>query len=128
MNIYQMLAQAERQAGGEPGYAWRIDRDHLYEGSPKFWDEIGVGSAVGVIGPSDARLLPDEDVDTAWYPYRHQFRMYDDDGELYYTGTLFWEGSPEPEEHQLYGPLGDYGGGSGCVSIKYRGKPEWDCS
>lgn len=125
MNIYQMMAQSERQRLGMPGYAWRIDKDHLFGPGGEYAADDA--SAVGIIGPSDAVTTDDDQVDESVYPYRHQFRMYDDDGELYYTGTLYWEGNAEPEEHQVYGPLGDYGGGSGCVLVKYHGKPEWDC-
>ncbi|MBZ4631375.1 hypothetical protein BB737_07740 [Mycobacterium avium subsp. hominissuis] len=104
-------------------YAWRIDRDHLGSGA----DEWGIGmeSCVGVVGPRDARL--DGDGKPNGYPHRHEFRMYDDDGELYVTGTLFWDGDAEPDESVLFGPLRDYGaGGLGCTRIAFPGRPEWE--
>lgn len=99
-------------------YAWVIDTDHL----------DGTDGDAGVIGPRDARG-DDKSELSANYAHRHQFRMYDDDGELYYTGTLFWDGDADnPEEHQVYGPLGDYGmPGAGCVVVKYTGQPGWEC-
>ncbi|BBY54132.1 hypothetical protein H7J07_05845 [Mycobacterium koreense] len=74
-------------------------------------------SQEGIIGPRGARGTTKDELDSA-YPNRHQFRLYDDDGELYYTGTLFWVGGDAPAEHQAYGPLGDFGmPGSGCTML-----------
>ena len=54
--------------------------------------------------------------------------MYDDDGILYVTGTLFWDGESEPEEEFVYAPLRDYGmPGLGCVLVRYTGRSAWDC-
>ncbi|AOT25009.1 hypothetical protein PBI_KALPINE_90 [Mycobacterium phage Kalpine] len=106
-------------------YAWIIDKDHLYEPGGICGDEAGV------IGPHDANLSEGSDDPKAEltrnYQRHNQFRMYDDDGELYYTGTLFWNGD-EPEEEFVYGPLGDFGmPNAGCTDIRYTGHREWDC-
>ena len=98
-------------------YAWRIDQDHL---APE------PTNAVGVAGPRDARL--DTHGNPTGYAHCHQFRMYDDDGILYVTGTLFWDGESAPEEEFSYAPLRDYGmPGLGCVLVRYTGRPDWDC-
>ena len=111
-------------------YAWIIDRDHLAD---DFGDEKGV------IGPRGANVGPDYGTFeenkaelSRNYQHHHQFRMYDDDGELYYTGTLYWNGYanyPENEEIDFaYSPLDDFGmPNAGAVLIKYTGKPQWDC-
>lgn len=114
-------------------YAWIIDKDHLYTGQDYLTDETGT------VGPYNANVATGHDYEredyagnkaelTANYQHRHQFRMYDDDQELYYTGTLFWNGEPFPDEEAAYGPLADYGTpNAGAVFIAYTDKPEWDC-
>lgn len=102
-------------------YAWYIDTDHLFNPS---WD--GVVNEAGTVGPRDAPGGNKRGLE-AHYAHRHQFRMYDDDGELYYTGTLFWNGDPEPDEEYLYGPLADFGApNAGAVVIRYTGRPGWE--
>ena len=101
-------------------YAWIIDTDHLAD--------AGDSGESGVIGPRDA--AGDSKSELARnYAHRHQFRMYDDDRELYYTGTLFWNGdADDPDEEAVYGPLGDFGmPNAGCVLIAYTDRPNWDC-
>lgn len=101
-------------------YAWIIDKDYLMDSGSE-WSEAGL------IGPSDAQGYSKQELLSA-YDHHHQFRMYDDDDELYYTGTLFWNGDSEPSEQYLYGPLGDFGmPNAGATSIDYTGKPEWNC-
>lgn len=121
-------------------YAWMITKDYLAEPT----DEIsGFKSEVGLIGPSDASDLQMNKL-KAGLGYR--FRMYDDDGELYYEGRIVFApeleagevshrmvamtpGEPEisiccaglPEE--AFGPLDDFGkGNAGCTTIKYFDK------
>lgn len=93
-------------------YAWLITRDHLVERYG------GEHSDVGTAGPSNA---PDELLDKLRAGKRPAgslvFRMYDDDGELYYDGVI--AGDFEGLE-----PLDDYGtGGAGCTAIRYPGRP-----
>ena len=104
-------------------YAWIIDKDHLEDGAGDRgvsgpWN-ANVGGEVSEYAADKAQL-------TANYENHFQFRMYDDDGELYYTGTMFCDG--EPDEEACYGPLGDFGmPNAGAVLIKYTRHPEMDC-
>ena len=103
-------------------YAWRIDKDNLFNPA---WD--GVVNEAGTVGPHDAPST-NRQVLAIHYPHHHQFRMYDDDGILYYTGTLYWSGDAEPDETYLYAPLADYGApNAGAVVIKYTDRPQWEC-
>lgn len=108
-------------------YAWYIDRDHLFNPS---WE--GVINEAGTVGPHNAAGGNNQrgnkrDLESH-YAHHHQFRMFDDDGELYYTGTLFWQDGDEPDEFYLVAPLADFGTpNAGAVLIKYTGKPGWDC-
>lgn len=98
-------------------YAWIIDKDHIAD--PKVTPP-SYQNAVGLEGPSHAptdllRQLetnPDKGM---------RFRMYDDDGELYYEGRIIVDQPPGwdlQEEH--FGPLWDFGtGNAGCTSIWY---------
>lgn len=101
-------------------YAWIIDKDHLAD--------AGDSGEAGVAGPRGANGETKEALSRN-YSHHHQFRMYDDDGELYYTGTMFWNGAANaPDEEACYGPLGDFGmPNAGCVVVKYTDKPQWDC-
>ena len=116
-------------------YAWIIDRDHLYETFKAEDGETVFPSAVGVVGPGNAKFgTSTEDHEAKHtelgtrYQHRNAFKMYDDDGELYYSGYLYWDGEiDDPDEHQIAGPLDDYGmPGSGCTRITYHRKPEWE--
>jgi hypothetical protein len=116
-------------------YAWIIDVDHLNGPGGEFYNPDKPESIAGISGPSDARasaeaLRSPETAKAALarnYVSSNEFHMYDDDGILYVTGTLFWDGGA-PDEHQVYGPLGDYGMPAlGCVTVRYTGHPEYDC-
>lgn len=101
-------------------YAWIITKDHLGDDDR------------GTVGPHDANISEDATTFSQMsaelsrnYPLRNQFRMYDDDGILYYTGMLYYH---EDDEESCYGPLGDFGmPNAGAVLIKYTGHPEMDC-
>lgn len=104
-------------------YAWIITKDYL-DGSDD--------GDTGLTGPSDAT---DEELTLA-RTQGFRFRMYDDDGELYYAGRCWVmddtaDDAPAPstrypdcignltEDH--FGPLNDYGmPGAGCTQIRYR--------
>lgn len=93
-------------------YAWIITRDYLAEQSAS--DD----NRAGVIGPSAAT---DEQVAALKVDGKPEsstaFRMYDDDGELYYSG--YYLGDPTSED--AFGPLDDFGApDSGCTEIRYR--------
>lgn len=115
MNYYHMLQVMAARDGSN--YAWKITKDHLAESD----DE----SSVGVSGPGDA---PDELLAALDVPgNRYIFRMYDDDGILYYTGYGTATADTLGDEDFCYGPLSDYGAASGCVDIRWQGHKEWDC-
>lgn len=85
----------------------------------------------GVVGPRGANGQTKAELEGN-YPHRHVFKMYDDDGILYVTGTLYWVGSPDNPGSEVdeftYGPLRDYGDPAlGCVRVAYPGRQHWDC-
>lgn len=48
------------------------------------------------------------------------FRMYDDDGILYYAGKIWGD-------FEGFEPLDDFGEGyAGCTEIKYKVKNQWE--
>lgn len=82
-------------------YGWIITRDHLENES------------VTVMGP---RNIPKEAVAMLKAGKGRPFKLYDDDGELYYSGRYVG-----PDDESLLGPLDDYGApNAGCTVIKYR--------
>ena len=80
-------------------YFWNIDKDHI-EGTA---DELSYGS-----------------IDTDTTAPGEQFRMFDDDGELYYSGSIWGD-------YDGFEPLDDFGMPSaGCTGIQYKNdKGEW---
>lgn len=93
-------------------YAWIIDRDHLADPHDDDWP----GDA-GTCGPRDApaayleALRADHEAGAA-------FRMYDDDGELYYSGRRL---PVYGDEEADFGPLEDFGApNAGATEIHYR--------
>lgn len=112
-------------------YGWVITRDYFAEGEP------GFASAVGTAGPRNITDEQENALETARknsggkMPGRgnlpdgmHWFRMYDDDGELYFEGILL--GNDESEE-EGFAPLDDYGTpDSGCTEIRYYTNGKWE--
>ena len=81
-------------------YRWIITKDNIAE--------HGIHDDTGVQGPRHA----DPTLDTN----PKDFQMYDDDGELYYEGTIFGD-------YEGFEPLDDFGTpNAGCVGIKYDGE------
>ncbi len=84
---------------------WTITKDHIDD-----------GRSVGTVGPRSATLSAAEIIKQGCH-----FRMYDDDGNLYYGGYSLCDSD--------FGPLWDFGmPNAGCTGIKYRnasGKYEW---
>lgn len=80
-------------------YLWTIDKDHI-DGTE---DGLSYGSG------DFATTTPGE-----------QFRMFDDDGELYYSGTIWGD-------YDGFEPLDDFGmPNAGCTGIQYKNdKGEW---
>lgn len=118
-------------------YGWLITKDHLAEceghtstdgpiGNVAHCDGTCTKGDAGIHGPSDieagllARLKAGEG-DT--------FRLYDDDGELYYTGRLVVDGAYTTYEDQeaCFAPLDDWGmAWAGCTSVRWPGHPDRD--
>lgn len=97
-------------------YAWVITEDHLFDG-----DTIDRNEA-GTSGPSDApadllaRLAAGEG---------REFRIHDDDGELYYAGRIITRDEPGCQED--FGPLDDWGTpNAGATEIRYRANGKWE--
>ena len=76
-------------------------------------DKIDNGERVGTVGPKGADLSHQAIKN---HPERKAFKMYDDDGNHYYSG--FYVG---PDDESLFAPLDDFGKpNSGCTEIHYR--------
>jgi hypothetical protein len=89
-------------------YGWIITGDHINT-SP---DDKDI-NRVGTMGPSD---ISESAVEALKAGQGDAFKMYDDDGNLYYSGRYV---GPDGEER--FGPLDDFGGpDAGAVTIKYR--------
>lgn len=82
---------------------WKITADHLF---PKFGGKSAVGTAsVGIDTVEESALT-------------EKFKMYDDDGELYYEGV-----SDDCMTEGAFAPLDDFGQpNDGCTSIHYLNK------
>lgn len=79
-----------------------VDKDHFEDADAK------------VVGPRSCKLTADEiKLDPASVP----FRMFDDDGNLMYSGWFLGDAGSE----DAFGPLEDYGTpNAGCTYIEYR--------
>lgn len=76
-------------------YNWKITQDHLD------------GEDVGVEGPKNFKTHSDN---------RADFQMFDDDGVLYYSGTIWGD-------YDGFEPLDDFGmPNAGCTEIRYLDK------
>jgi hypothetical protein len=108
--------------------AWIIDTDHL--NGPASEDPDPEYDDAGVIGPSDA---PEALIERLKLPSKpgQTFRLYDDDGILYYTGRVLFEGKDDQgkpirietaDEADAFGPLNDFGTpNAGAVELRYFG-------
>ena len=85
---------------------WIITTDHVCEG-----DDNGVTGPSSYDGPTDATALP------------IKFRMYDDDGELYYEGRM---NDGASEQFGLLDPLYAFGyGNAGCTRLDIFENGRW---
>ncbi|MBW2636012.1 MAG: hypothetical protein JRC86_00550 [Deltaproteobacteria bacterium] len=88
-------------------YCWFISEDHIAQPGDKPGTNL---NAVGVQGPSNAP----QTIGEGWEVV--PFRMYDDDGILYYAGMIMAE--DVNSEEALFGPLDDFGTpNAGCTRI-----------
>lgn len=91
-------------------YAWIIDVDHI---------EPEKRRVEPVIGPA---AVSDSFVALLKAGAGRKFRMYDDDGELYYEGRILTQSDGD----ELFGPLEDYGTpNAGATEIRYLHGREW---
>lgn len=95
------------------GYGWVITQDHLWDAEYDYasWN------VTGVMGPRDISpeitmlLNNGEGV---------PFKMYDDDGELYYSGRIIVP-KAEKDGELLFRPLSDFGTpNAGATEIRYQ--------
>lgn len=90
---------------------WTIDRDHIADAGAKPGTNA---NAVGLVGPSDANLTSEQ---IANHPDSKAFRMYDDDGALYYEGFCVL---PTGLSARAFAPLEDFGTpNAGATRIDY---------
>jgi hypothetical protein len=100
-------------------YAWIIDTDH-----------IDAGHDNGTIGPRNVSPLMEQALKSSKM-HGIRFKLYDDDGELYYSGRILLDLS-DPDQHQgdeQFAPLDDFGmPNAGCTSIHYQNTEtkKWD--
>jgi hypothetical protein len=118
----EMDERTKFEAAGLAPYAWVITRDHLAE------DDASFDSEAGVSGPGRPPAPPELEARLAAVraggkdPGVHEFRMYDDDGELYYTGLF----AGDADSEDGFGPLDDFGRpNAGATEIKYRKGNAW---
>ena len=109
----QARAMDPNYNAAESSYAWVITRDHLEHTNER------------IIGPHNCTEAQRE---ILMHPRTNadkltRFRIYDDDGELYFSGWFL--GDSEAEE--AFGPLDDFGApDSGATEIRYLRGEEWE--
>jgi len=93
-------------------YGWIITKDHLAEDMGSI--DFPPRDDTNVLGPRD--ITPRLRRDLLSPEKCENFRMYDDDGELYYEGRI-------TGDYEGFEPLDDFGTpNAGCTHIKYPGK------
>ena len=81
---------------------WTITKDHIENGR---YD--------GTRGPSSVTMSSEDIIKQG-----HHFKMFDDDGNLYYEGY-----STTNDDESAFGPLWNFGTpNAGCTYIQYKGK------
>lgn len=93
-------------------YGWVITKDYIED-----------GHANGTMGPKWV-TLSEEHI----RKHGKKFRMYDDDGELYYEGYNIENEDPGPfESDPGFEPLDDFGmPNAGCTYIEYLENGKWE--
>ena len=101
-------------------YGWLITHDSIADEEYKAPSNL---NAKGMYGPRDIgddHRATLESVAKAGYKNYHgesvrKFKVYDDDGELYYTGLYIG-----PDDEEMFGPLEDFGTpNAGAAEIRY---------
>lgn len=100
-------------------YGWIIDIDTLADASEPAASNL---NAVGLTGPRDISVEITERLKAG---EGKNFRMKDDDGEVYYEGRIILLEDADPESE--FGPLDDFGApNAGCTSIEYKTEKGWE--
>lgn len=97
-------------------YGWIITKDHLANN----FDDLK--STVGIMGPADLNKNIEGLLKKKW---GLEFKLFDDDGELYYEGRFLSEHGLKDDA--IMSPLDDFGGpDSGCTYIQYFIDGKWE--
>jgi hypothetical protein len=108
------------EAATQPRLVWRITKDYLYDQGHDEDEKSGVGQSnsrdpgkIDAIKKSKGKVKP--------------FRLYDDDGEVYYAGEMaMTDGSDPYEAENILSPLDNYGmPNAGCTEMKIRTDKGW---
>lgn len=107
---------AERAAQARASYGWIIDRETVStENDANISPQNRTPSRAGWVGPRNIAPEIEQELRNG---KGQQFRMYDDDGILYYEGRYIG-----PDDETAFGPLSDLGTpDAGAVRIDYKGK------
>jgi hypothetical protein len=100
---------------------WTITKDHIKEeGEP----EGSYQNARTIVGPRNATLSHEEIVA---HKDGQKFRLYDDDGNLYYDGVLVdCEDDEDYGDEGIFRPLNEFGTpNAGAVILKVKEGRKW---
>lgn len=106
-------------------FAWIIDVDHVADAAAPTGTNA---NAPGVMGPKQAPgwmtdALQKQAIVLGVKTYH--FKMYDDDGELYYAGRMITDEGESTEA--VFSPLDNFGGpNAGATEIRYPGHANMD--
>lgn len=108
-------------------YAWIVDVDHSPDVDAPEGTNLNAG---GVMGPRNAPVILQARLKAG---EGRPWRIYDDDGELYYSGRILFKDEDDnkgcvvalPEE--AFGPLNDFGApNAGATEIHYQHDGVWE--
>lgn len=97
--------------------AWVINTDYIADDSAPHPSNA---NAMDMLGPGDSEFWdsnPETPDGVINHPDAVDFRLSDDDGELYYEGVMVMG---DGDEADCFGPLDDFGKpNAGCASLEY---------
>jgi hypothetical protein len=101
----------------EPDYTWVITRVYIAETIPL--ERWGIDYVpADIVGPYNANTRT---ANLARGSEGAPFKIYDDDGILYFSGRYWGSDESGPASEWAFAPLDDYGApDSGAVTIKYK--------
>jgi len=85
---------------------WKITKDLIFEEDSWFWEKSEVGKHTTDFDPEKAIF---------------EFRLLDDDGNVYYHGL-----SDSCDDDNAFEPLDYYMAHSGCTEIQYKVDEKWE--